>query len=405
MRLRSPALAVLLLSALPALPGKDPVEIVARPGIIAPALQSFVDDHSVAGAVTLVADGVKILDLESVGWTDVKGQKQMPKDAMFWIASMTKPMTSVALMMLADEGKLKIEDPVEKYLPEFKGQMLLAEKTAERTTLQKPTRPVTLKDLLTHTSGLVSKSPLDGAQLDQLTLHEATISYGLTPLQAEPGSKWQYCNPGITTLGRIIEVVGGMPYADFMQKRLFDPLKMKDTTFWPNDAQLKRLAKSYKLNADKSALEETPIAYLTEPLSDHKRMPLPAGGLFSTAADLVKFYMMMLDGGVAEGRRMLKKDTWQAMTTLQTGDLKTGFTDGQGWGLGWSIVQKPHGVTEMLSAGSFGHGGAYGTQAWIDPTKKLIFVLLIQNAAIGNSDGSAIRGAFQKAAVDAFGKK
>src|SRR5262249_47551662 len=123
-----------------------------------------------------------------------------------------------------------------------------------------------------------------------------------------------------------------------------------------------------------------------------------------TAADLVRFYQMMLDGGVAEGKRMLKKESWKAMITLQTGELKTGFTEGQGWGLGWSLVQKPQGVTEMLSPGSYGHGGAYGTQAWIDPGKNLIMVLLIQSSNMGNSDDSALRGAFQKAAVSAFGK-
>lgn len=370
---------------------------------VASSLQPFIDSHTISGAVTLVASSNKVLSLEAVGFSNLTTKEPMKEDALFWIASMTKPMTSMALMMLVDEGKVNIEDDVAKYLPEFKGQMVLGEKTADQITLKKPQRPITVKDLLTHTSGLVSKSPLEGEALDTLTLREAVITYALSPLQFEPGSKWSYCNPGINTLGRIIEVVSEKPYAEFMQERLFTPLGMKDTTFWPDEKQLLRLAKSYQQNAEKNGLEETTVKYLSVPLSDRKRMPLAAGGLFSTADDLVKIYQMVLNGGLAEGKRYLKEETLKNMTASQMGEMKVSFADGMHMGLGYHIVNKPQGATAALSPGSFGHGGAYGTQAWIDPTKKLIMVLLIQRAGI-NGDTSDMRGVFQKTAAEKFGK-
>jgi CubicO group peptidase (beta-lactamase class C family) len=376
----------------------------AQPQTLAPALQPFVDDHTIAGAVLMVTTPDKVLALESVGVSDLKTKEPMRADAMFWIASMTKPMTAMALMMLVEEGKLSIEDPVEKHLPEFKGQMLVVEKSPERVVLKKPARPVTIKDLLTHTSGLVSSLPTGGSALDTLTLQGAVIGYAISPLQFEPGSKWQYCNPGINTLGRLIEVASGKPYAEFMQERLFTPLGMKDTTFWPTEDQMKRIANSYKPNADKTGLEETTVTYLSPKLTERTRMPLAAGGLFSCAADLAKVYQMVLNGGTLNGHQFLKQETLKQMTTNQTGDLKVSFSDGMHMGLGFHIVNTPMGVTESLSRGSFGHGGAYGTQAWMDPVRKLAIVLLIQRAGLPNSDQSEMRKALQKAAVETFAK-
>jgi len=372
---------------------------------IAASLQPFVDDRTITGAVTLVVSSDKVLSLETIGIADLESKKPMEKDAIFWIASMTKPMTAMAVMMLVEEGKVKIDEPVEKYLPEFKGQMLVTEKTDDHVALRKPARPITVKDLLTHSSGLVSKSPLDPKALDTLTLREAVITYALSPLQFEPGSKWSYCNPGINTLGRIVEVVSGIPYAVFMQEKLFTPLGMKDTTFWLSADQAKRLVKSYKLTEDKSALEETTISALSSPVTNRGRMPLPAGGLFSTADDLARIYQMVLNGGKLGRKQYLKEETLKLMATNQLGDMKVSFADGMNMGLGFHIVKTPMEVTEALSPGSFGHGGAYGTQAWIDPVKKLAIVLLIQRAGLPNSDKSEMRRVLQRTAVDAFAGK
>ena len=364
---------------------------------IAASQEPFIKDGQLAGAVTLVWKDNQLLSHEAVGFQDLETKTPMQKDSLFWIASMTKPITAFAVMMLQDEGKLSIDDPVSKYLPEFKGQMLIKEKSDAQTVLVKPARAITIKDLLTHTSGLVSNSPLDADALDILTLKEAVITYALSPLQFEPGSKWSYCNPGINTLGRIIEVVSGEDYARFMEKRLFNPLHMKDTTFWPSKSELKRLATSYKPTADGKGLEVTTIKYLTPPFSDKKRTPLAAGGLFSTAEDLLKFYRMVLNGGELDKKRYLSEATLKLMTQNHTGDLKAAFTEGMGMGLGFQVVVTPTGVTSTLSPGTYGHGGAHATQGWIDPVKKTIHILLIQRAGLKNGDASPMRQAFHEA--------
>lgn len=312
---------------------------------------------------------------------------------------MTKPITATAILMLQDEGKLSVADPVEKYLPEFKDQWLTAEKSKDRLVLQRPARKITLRDLLTHTSGLTGNAPEAGRDL---TLAELTLSYALQPLQFEPGSKWSYCNPGINTLGRIVEVVSGEKFSDFLDRRLFVPLGMKDTTFWPTEEQARRVAKAYAPTPDGQGLAETPVFFLKGPLTSRARTAIPAGGLYSTAADLSRLYQMVLNGGTLDGRRYVTAASVKLMTSPHTGDLKAGFTEGMSLGLGWQVVRQPVGVTAMLAPGTYGHGGAYATQGWIDPTKEMIFVLLIQRAKLPNSDGAEIRRAFQEAAVAAL---
>ena len=314
-------------------------------------MQPFVDRHALAGAVVLVADKNKVLSLEAVGSADVAAGKPMGQDALFWIASQSKPMTATAFMMLVDEGKIRLDDPVEKYLPEFKGQWLAVEQDKDHVLLKRPKHPITVREILSHTSGLPFTSAMEAPTLDLLSLRDGVRSYAMTPLQFEPGSKYAYSNAGINTAGRIIEVVSGVPYEEFMQKRLFDPLGMKDTTFWPDEGQLARLAKSYKPNAAKTDLEEITVTQLRYPLNDRTRRPMPAGGLFSTAPDLGRFCQMMLGRGVFEGKRYLSEAAVAQMTGKQTGRLKEGY--GLGWGVG--------------DGGSFGHGGAYSTNMSIDP--------------------------------------
>ena len=367
-------------------------------------LEAFVKDGSLSGAVAVLYQNDKVLAKEVVGYRDLESKDPMRADSLFWIASMTKPVTAMAVMMLQDEGKLHIDDPVAKHLPEFKNQMLVQEKSGDRVVLVKPARPITIRDLMTHTSGLVGNSPLDGDALDVLSLKEAVITYALSPLQFEPGTKWSYCNPGINTLGRIVEVVSGEEYAAFLQSRILDPLGMKDTTFWPTEAQLARLATSYQPGPDGKGLVPATIKYLTGPYSNQKRAPLAAGGLFSTADDLLKLYTMLLNGAEAGGKRYLSPESLALMTTDHTGDLKSGFTDGMGMGLGFQVVREPVGITAMLGKGTYGHGGAHGTQGWIDPGKKTIHILLIQRAGLKNGDASPMRQAFQEAAATVLEK-
>lgn len=359
---------------------------VAQEGPAA-ALKPFVESHSLAGAVTVVADKDKVLSLETVGFADIAAKRAMATDSVFWIASQSKPITGAGLMILVDEGKVKIDDPVEKFLPEFKDLWLTVEQDKDRLVLKK-TPPITVQQVLAHTSGMPFKSMMEQPTLDGLPLRDAVRSYVLTPLQFEPDTKYQYSNAGINTAGRIIEVVSGMSYEAFMDQRLFEPLGMKDTTFWPNDEQLKRLAKPYKPNADKTGLEETTISQLRYPLSDRTRYPMPAGGLFSTAGDVTRFCQMVLNRGTFGGKRILSEGAVAQMTSRQTpAALK------ESYGLGWTV-----GPT------SFGHGGALSTNMTIDTERGLITVFLVQHAGFPNNGGQS-QGAFRKAAEDKFGKR
>lgn len=358
-------------------PPKTPNPIVA-------SLQPFVDDQTLAGAVTLVASKDKVLSLDAVGYADIAAHKLMQTDCLFWIASQSKPITCAALMMLVDEGKINVDDPVEKYLPEFKGQWLKAEQTPDHVLLKKPKHPITVKNVMTHTSGLPFKSPIEEPTLDLYPLAVRVRSYAMLPLEFEPDTKYQYSNAGINTAGRIIEVVSCMPYEEFLDQRLFKPLGMKDTTFWPSEAQVARLAKAYKLTADKKGLEETPIAQLKYPLTGPDRQPMPAGGLFSTANDLSLFYRMLINGGCYGGKRVLSEKAVRQMTSKQTGEL----TNDYGFGF-------------ATGGGKIGHGGAYSTNSAIDTQRQLITVFLVQHAG-WNAEGKKILPAFLKAATDAF---
>jgi CubicO group peptidase (beta-lactamase class C family) len=380
-----------------ALSGSSSGQDSSLSGRIRERMHPFVDQGEISGAVTLVGDRDGVVSLEAVGLRDVEHGLPMRADTLFRIASMTKPITAIAVMMLADEGKLAVDDPVEKHLPEFRGQMMVASKDEGSITLKKPPRPITLRDLLTHTSGLPGAPPPGLADLyarRNHTLAEAVMAFSQRPLDFEPGSKWAYCNTGIDTLGRVVEVASGRSYEAFLKERIFDPLGMADTTFYPSPEQLARAAVTY----ERKGGELRPVASsLIGPPSGAK-YPIPAGGLYSTAPDLARLYRVMLGRGAADGRRLLSEASVAEMTRLQTGDLVTGFVDGMGFGLGWGVVRRPSGVTEMLSPGTFGHGGAFGTQAWIDPTRGRFAILMIQRAGLRNGDASDMRRELQRAA-------
>lgn len=356
---------------------------------IAAALQPFVDGHSLAGAVTLVASKDKVLDVSAVGYADIAAKKPMQPDSMFWIASMSKAMTAAGLMILVDEGKVTVDDPVEKYLPEFRGQMVVAEQTNDQVVLKKPAHPITVKNVLTHTSGLPFMSRAEH-KIDQYPLAVAVLTDAMTPLNFQPDTKYQYSNAGINTAGRIIEVVSGMPYEKFMDERLLKPLGMNDTTFWPNEEQLKRLAKAYKPNATKTDLDETDISQCTYPLTNRTRGPSPAGGYFATAADVSRFCRMLLNGGELDGKRILSEAAVKQMTTKQTSDQVQ-----NAYGFGLNGAKNP--------GDAFGHGGAFSTDMNIDPRRGLVTIFMVQHAGFPN-DGSRACGTFRTTAFQLFAK-
>ncbi len=369
--------------------------------LLRPALQKYVDNHTVAGVVAAIGSREGIILSEAVGSLNREQKLAMPTDAVFRIASMTKPITAIAIMMLVDEGRLSVDDPVEKHLLEFKGQLLIESKEGEKVVLKKPARTILIRDLLTHTSGLPGGFPPGISDLyfrRQLTLGEAVAISSQRPLEFEPGTKWAYCHAGIDTLGRIVEVVSGMPFEQFLEKRLFFPLGMFDTTFYPNDEQLQRLAALY----DNKEGKLIPTGFQLIGPTKNARHPIPAGGLFSTAHDLGHLYRLMLTRGAVGELRLLSEKSVDEMTKLQIGDLAGGFTPGVSMGFGWQVTRKPEGVHQMLSAGSFGHGGAFGTQGWIDPVNDVFVILLIQRTGMPNADASELRRDVQQVAVDAL---
>ena len=369
------------------------------PGVGA-AMQEMIAKNEIAGAVTVVVSKDKVLHFETSGFADVAAKRPMAPDTLFWIASMTKPVTGAAILMLQDEGKLTVNDPVAKYLPEF---------AALKTPSGKPAN-LTLLQILTHTSGLGEAS--GPAAQQARTLADLVPVWLAAPMQYEPGEKWKYTQSGINAAGRIVEVVSGMTFDAFVQQRIFDPLGMKSTTFYPTGEQRARLATAYAKNKDTGALESVPPR---PEFGSRERPPQGNGGLYSTAPDYARFCRMLLNGGTLDGRRYLSDTAMKYLATPQTADLPTGFFQSDtygnrganyGWGIATSILRVPHdGVAAMLSPGTYGHGGAWGTQAWIDPVEGVAYVLMVQRSNFPNSDASDVRRVFQQAASDALAGK
>ena len=380
--------AALSAGALPAAP--------VLPGVGA-AMRDVVERREIAGAVTMVVTAEQVLHQESTGMADLAARKPMTSEALFWIASMTKPVTGAAILILQDEGKLSVDDPVAKYIPDF---------TALKTPSGRPAN-LTITQILSHTSGLGEAS--GPAALEARTLADLVPLWLAARMQFEPGAQWKYCQSGINLAGRIVEVVSGKPFDVFVRERIFVPLGMKDATFYPDEGQRARIATGYARKKETGGLEPAPArAEFGRP----GRPPLGNAGLFCSADDYARFCQMLLGGGVREGKRVLSAKAVKALASAVTGDLPTGFFQNEtfgkhganyGWGIGTCVLKAPHaGAAEMLSPGSYGHGGAWGTQAWIDPAKGVAYILMVQRANFPNSDASDVRVAFQRAAAAAI---
>ncbi len=377
--------------------GLDPARLAKIPT----RMKEFVDRGELAGTVTLVARHGVVASLDAVGWQNVEEKKPMRTDSIFQIMSMTKPFTGVAIMTLVEEGKLRLSDPVEKFIPEFHGQMLLD--SPKGGELKKPARPIRVHDLMTHTSGMVGPSGdiKDLYQKMNLTLAEAVAIYAKQPLVFEPGSKWQYCNVGIATLGRIVEVVSGQPFEKFLDTRIFQPLGMKDSFLFPPADKTARVALLYKSN--KGQLARAGAEALGGDSALYRKgakYAAPEFGLYSTASDLAAFYQMMLNGGKLNGRRILSPASVDVMTKVHTGDLKAGHMLGTGFGLTWEVVKEPIGSSALLSPGTFGHGGAFNTHGYIDKAKDMVGVFLTQSS--GGTSGTDAKYAFMAMAASAL---
>lgn len=354
----------------------------SRLALITPRLQSFVDRGRAAGIVALVAHRGEVINQTAVGVQDLESRAAMKPDTIFQIMSMTKPITAVGIMILAEDGRLAITDPVEKYLPGFANLQIRTRKEGEELEeIRKPARKITLRDLLTHTSGMGSVYPdafKDLFNKRDRTLAEAVEAFPQMPLNFEPGTQWGYSNLGIATLGRIIELVSGQPYEEFLTARVFRPLGMKDSHFFVPEEKRPRIAAVYKLDGDQLTKADVDLYRIGA------KYPAPEAGLYSTAPDLLRFYQMMLNGGELGGQRILSPASVELMTQNHTGDFKAGFSPGIGFGLGWAVVRNTEGQFRLNSIGTYGHGGLYHTFAFVDPQKDLIGIILMQRLS---SDG------------------
>ncbi|HZZ73455.1 MAG TPA: serine hydrolase domain-containing protein [Pirellulales bacterium] len=358
----------------------------ASPEVTA-AMQPYLDSYKLAGVLAIIADRTgKVHFQNTLGFADVEAQKPIGADNVFWIASMSKMFAGASIMMLVDEGKVRLDDPVTRFIPQLGKWMVVAEKDESHVLLKPLVRPVTLRHLLSHTSGLTGLSELQQVTgADSTPLKDRALSSVTGPLQWQPGEKYAYGNQGINIAARVVEIVSGMPYQDFLQKRFFDPLGMKETTFWPTDAQIARLAIAYGPNKEKNGYARGGIGFLTKPWSDRiHRFPEAAGGLFSTTHDLFRYGLMLANDGELEGRRYLSHAAMEELRTEQTGKTKVNYS------LGYH-----------LRNGMFGHDGAYGTDLSINPKTGMVALFMVQ---CSGGDQWAARDLFLKTATQIFPK-
>src|SRR4029077_19510043 len=360
---------------------------------IATAVQHDIDDKRVAGAVTLVVRHGKVAWFKAQGMSDREAEKAMPTNAMFRICSMTKPITSVAVMMLYEEGKFLLDDPVSKYLPEFKNPRVLVKPASGATYTIPATKEITIRDLLRHTSGITYQWNDDlGPTYEKadvasgLLQFDGTISDNVKhlaalPLLFNPGDRFEY-SLGVDVLGRLVEVVSGKPLDEFFRTRIFEPVGMKDTYFFPPDNKLNRLATAYTYYPDKglNRFPETPIregsfVYSADyPSHAPKKLFSGGAGLVSTAMDYARFCQMMLDGGKVGNTRLLSRKSVELMTHDQLGKIATDM----GFGLGFGVDGVKAPLTELGSVGSYNWGGFFYTGFSIDPKEQMIVIFMAQ---------------------------
>ena len=357
------------------------------------AMKKLVDDKQVAGLVTLLERHGKIVAFNAVGQKDVRTAESVQKDSIFRIYSMTKPLTGLAMMMLYEEGKWRIDDPVARYIPEFAKMKVYTGKNEDGTPkLEDAKRSMTMRELMTHTAGLgyvlSANNPVDKMIIDGNVLNSAApLKYmidGLAklPLLAQPGTRWSY-SIGVDVQGYLVEKFSGMPFADFLRTRVFEPLGMKDTAFYLPKEKLSRLALVHNGSPNGLVVDENRPDPTVVPLG-----PSGGGGLFSTAMDYARFCEMMLGGGQLNGVRIIAPRTVEMMRTnyVNPDALKT-MQPGTGWGMDFQIVMDAAAAGDSVPNGTYSWFGIAGTWFWIDPVDDLAFVGMVQHVNLGTTRG------------------
>ncbi len=397
MRLYS-QLAVLALSCLPlsAASVKDakPEDVglsSERLARIHETIQRHIDAHDIAGAVTLVSRNGRIVNVEAHGLMDLASNKPMERDAIFRIFSMSKPVTGVAILMLMEEGKVRLNDPVSKFIPEFKDmKVAVAQAHPQAAPVAEPRQPgpqfytvpaareITIQDLLTHVSGLGSGAARAAimpsiARKPGETLADYIPRLAATPLDFQPGSRWTYSpGAGFDTLGRIVEIASGQTFDQFLRQRIFNPLGMKDTFFHPSEDLWPRVPTAYHRESGALVQAQNQNRLVSTTYFSG------AGGLLSTAEDYARFGEMLLEGGQLNGKRLLSPKTVELMRSVFVPDTTPGRPPGRGFGLSVQVVSDPIVAGHRVSPGSFGWDGAFGTHFWVDPKEKIVGVMMIQ---------------------------
>jgi len=348
-------------------------------------MQPYLDSYKLAGVIGIITDKTgKVLYRNLLGYADVEARKPMKEDNVFWIASMTKMFTGASIMMLVDEGKISLDDPVTRFIPQLEKWMVVAERDQSHVLLKPLVRPVTVRHVLSHTSGLTGLSELQQATgADSTPLKARALSSVTGPLQWQPGEKYAYGNQGMNLAARIVEIISGLPYEDFLKTRFFDPLGMTETTFWPSEAQIARLAGAYGPNKETNGYARGGIGFLTKPYSDRvHRFPEAGGGLFSTPHDVLRYGLLLANDGELDGKRYLSHAAMDELRKEQTGTTKVNYS------LGYH-----------LRHGMFGHDGAYGTDLSVNPATGMVALFLIQCTS---GDQWAARDLFLKTATEVF---
>jgi len=320
-----------------------------------------------AGAVGLVMLDGKIVALDAFGWSDLEQKKLMKTDTIFQVMSMTKPVTATAVMICVERGLINLDDPIENYLPQFKGIEIKSEDGSLRKASMKPT----IRHLLTHTSGLASDDPggISDEDKAKLPLKEYAKLLGTEPLRTEPGTVVRYSGVGFSTAAAIVEIASGRPFDEFVTTEIFKPLGMNETTFFLAERSRPRLAQVY--TKDKGAL----VPFGNDRFRVGAKFANGAGGLYSTASDMGKF---MDSFRFDAPRSVVSPNSVKLMTSLNTGDLMTDGSNSRGYGLSWSIIRNPMAQGTLRNLGSFGHTGAFGTEYWHDRDTGLTVVFMAQ---------------------------